>query len=99
LTFTRGLSQDQLYPAGKQLIDSMVAKGLDSKTASRPNLLQNAARRSGVEDHPNFEVKESVRFARRPHLGGGAVGSELGNETDLDGETFLQALRRDYTPS
>jgi predicted transcriptional regulator len=27
LTLTRGLSQDQLYPAGKQLIDSMVAKG------------------------------------------------------------------------
>jgi hypothetical protein len=27
LTLTRGLSLDQLYPAGKQLIDSMVAKG------------------------------------------------------------------------
>jgi hypothetical protein len=27
LTFIRGLSRDELYPAGKQLIDSMVAKG------------------------------------------------------------------------
>jgi predicted transcriptional regulator len=27
LTLTRGLSLEQLYPAGKQLIDSMVAKG------------------------------------------------------------------------
>jgi hypothetical protein len=43
LSLTRGVSLEQLYPAGRLLINSMVAKGWIEKQ-SRANLLQNTKR-------------------------------------------------------